>query len=63
MDMAIFYEVGKVANRTGDLDFEDLHDSYGIGARFHGPALTALRIELARSDEGIRLIFSGGAAF
>jgi hypothetical protein len=63
MDMAIFYEVGKVANEREDLDFEDLHSSYGIGARFHGPNLTAFRIELARSVEGMRVIISGGAAF
>ncbi len=63
MDMAIFYEVGKVASRTSDLNFEDLHDSYGIGVRFHTPALTALRIELARSNETTRIIFSGGPSF
>jgi hypothetical protein len=63
MDMVLFYEVGKVARLREDLDFEDLHSSYGIGARFHGPNLTALRIELARSVEGMRLIVSGGAAF
>lgn len=63
MDMVLFYEVGKVARDRDDLDFEDLHNSYGIGARFHGPNLTALRIELARSVEGMRVIISGGAAF
>jgi outer membrane translocation and assembly module TamA len=64
MDMAIFYEVGKVASRREDLDFEDLHDSYGIGVRFHAPRLTALRFDLAHSDEAtIRFIISGGASF
>ncbi|MCI0415449.1 hypothetical protein L0222_21970 [bacterium] len=63
MDMAIFYEVGKVGVEREDLDFEDLHSSYGIGARFHGPNLSALRLELARSTEGMRIIISGGAAF
>ena len=63
MDMAIFYEVGKVGTEREDLDFEDLHNSYGIGARFHGPNLSALRIELARSVEGMRVIIGAGAAF
>ena len=63
LDMVVFYEVGKVAAEKSDLDLEDLHDSYGIGARFHGPAFTAFRIELARSNESTRLILSGGAAF
>ncbi len=63
MDMAIFYEVGKVAPETSDLNFEDLHESYGIGVRFHTPYATALRIELARSKEATRIIFSGGPSF
>jgi hypothetical protein len=63
MDMAIFYEVGKVAVEREDLDFEDLHDSYGIGARFHGPNLTVLRLELANGEDGMRLIISGGLTF
>ena len=64
MDMAIFYEVGKVAAKRGDLDFNDLHDSYGIGVRFHAPRITALRFDFAHSDEAtLRLIISGGASF
>jgi hypothetical protein len=64
MDMAIFYEVGKVAAKRGDLDFNDLHDSYGIGVRFHAPRITALRFDVAHSDEAtFRLIISGGASF
>ena len=63
MDMIIFYETGKVAADTSDLNFNDLHNCYGIGARFHTPAFTAFRVELAHSVEGTRLILSGGAAF
>jgi outer membrane protein assembly factor BamA len=63
MDMAVFYEVGKVAPETSDLNFEDLHESYGIGARFHTPYQTALRIEFAISKESKRIIFSGGPSF
>lgn len=64
MDMAIFYEVGKVAAKRGDLDFNDLHDSYGIGVRFHAPRVTALRFDFAHSDEAtLRIIISGGASF
>jgi hypothetical protein len=63
MDMAIFYDAGKVARRRGDLDLNGLKSNVGIGARFHGPATTAFRIELARGDEGLRLVFGGGPAF
>ena len=64
LDMAIFYDAGKVAPRFGDLDFNDLESSWGFGARFHTPAATFLRIEAARPKTGKwRLIFATGAAF
>lgn len=63
MDMAIFYETGKVASRSSDIDLSDLHNCYGIGARFHAPYSTAFRIELARSKEGTRIIFGAGPVF
>jgi hypothetical protein len=63
MDMVIFYETGKVAADTSDLNFTDLHNCYGFGVRFHTPAFTAFRVEVAHSVESTRLILSGGAAF
>jgi hypothetical protein len=63
LDMAIFYDAGKVASRRSDLDFRGLKRDIGIGARFHGPAATPLRIELAHGGEGMRLVFAGGPAF
>ena len=36
---------------------------YGVGVRFHGPARTPLRVELARGREGTRLVFAASAAF
>jgi hypothetical protein len=63
MDMLLFYEAGKVANNKNDLDTKNLHKCYGIGARFHTPAFTVFRVELAHSVEGTRIILSGGAAF
>ena len=63
MDMAIFYDAGKVTPRFDDISFKDLKSDYGIGVRFHTPFATPLRVELARSREGTRIVFSGGAAF
>jgi surface antigen Omp85-like protein len=63
MDMAVFYDAGKVANRRGDLDFEDMADDWGVGARFHGPTSTVLRIELARGSDGWKLVFASSAPF
>jgi len=64
LDMAIFYDTGKVAARREDLDFEDLKDSYGIGMRFIGVKGYAFRIEAARSQENnLRLVVGAGGAF
>jgi hypothetical protein len=58
VDMAIFYDAGKVVPRRSDLDLRDLKSDIGIGIRFHGPQTTVLRAEVARGDEGLRLILS-----
>jgi hypothetical protein len=64
LDMAVFYDTGKVAARRDDLDFKDLKDSYGIGLRLIGLQGYAFRIEAARSRENnLRLIFGAGGAF
>jgi hypothetical protein len=63
MDMAIFYDTGKVARRRADLDFDGLESNIGVGIRFHGPTATPLRIEIAKGNEGLHLVFGGSAAF
>lgn len=64
LDMALFYDAGKVTARRSDLDFDGLKDSYGIGMRFVSLNGTALRIELARSSESkFRLIWTSSASF
>jgi hypothetical protein len=63
LDMALFYDAGKVASRRSDLDFNGLKSDVGIGARFHGFFSTPLRIDLAVSNEGWHVVFSGGPMF
>ena len=63
LDMAIFYDAGKVTPRFDDISLEGLKSDVGIGVRFHTLAATPLRIELARGSEGTRLVFAGDAAF
>jgi hypothetical protein len=63
LDMALFYDAGKVTSRRSDLDFTGLKSNVGIGARFHGPMATPLRIDFAVGNEGWRLVFSGGPIF
>ena len=64
MDMAIFYDTGKVTSRREDLDFDDLKESYGIGMRLIGVGGYVFRVEAAHSRENnVRLIFTAGGAF
>jgi hypothetical protein len=63
LDLGFFYDAGKVTGRTSDLDFDGLKDDFGVGVRFHGPAATPLRIELAKSREGLALVFASSASF
>jgi Omp85 superfamily domain len=64
LDLAFFYDTGKVAARTSDLDFDGLKDDYGVGIRFHGPFTTPLRVEVARSRESnLALVFASSASF
>ncbi|HJZ73114.1 MAG TPA: BamA/TamA family outer membrane protein [Vicinamibacterales bacterium] len=58
IDTAVFYDAGKVTALKSDLDFSGLKSDYGFGVRFHGPFLTPLRVEVAKSPEGARLVFA-----
>ena len=63
VDTAVFYDAGKMAARFADLDLNDLQHDYGFGVRFHGPISTPLRIEVAKSHEGLRLVFATSPIF
>jgi hypothetical protein len=63
LDMALFYDAGKVTSRRNDLDFKGLKSNVGIGARFHGPMATPLRVDFAVGNEGWRIVLSGGPIF
>ena len=63
MDTAFFYDAGKVATDTADLDLSVLTHDYGVGVRFHSPLTTLFRVDLAKSPEGLRLVFAGSAPF
>lgn len=63
VETAVFYDAGKVTSRRADLNLSGLESNYGFGVRFHGPAATPLRVDLARGNEGIHLVFSASAVF
>jgi hypothetical protein len=63
VDLGIFYDAGKVTDRTSDLDLENLRNDYGIGIRFHGPMATPLRIDVATGGDGFRIVWASSAPF
>ena len=63
LDMALFYDAGQVAPTRNGLSIDRLKTNWGVGARFHTPRVTPLRIEVAHGDEGWHLVFAGDAAF
>jgi len=63
VDMALFLDAGKVADRLKDLDLNGLKTTYGLGMSFHTPNSTVTRIEVARTGEGTSLVFSFSPSF
>jgi hypothetical protein len=63
IDMAIFHDAGKVTAERSQLGFRGLKHTNGIGIRFHAPAATFLRFEVARGAEGLGLIMAFGQSF
>ena len=63
MESAVFLDTGKVTARTSDLDLKHLKTDYGFGLRFHTPLVTVLRVDVARSSEGTRLVFAAAPVF
>jgi hypothetical protein len=62
IELAGFYEVGQVSPANDDRLFEDLHHSYGVGARVLFEAII-VRFDLANSDEGLQTHLTIGHAF
>lgn len=55
LDMAVFFDAGKVVENTSDVNFSDLETSVGFGARFNVRNSTFLRIDTGFSHEGARI--------
>ena len=58
LEGAIFYDAGKAVPDRGSLNFDGLKSSIGAGIRFHTPLTTILRLEVARSREGLRVLLA-----
>ena len=63
-DGAIFYDAGKVADRRGDLNFQNLESDYGIGFRFNTNSGIIFRVDTAfGSSDGKHLYIVVGGIF
>ncbi len=63
VDFSLFYDAGKVFSDASDFDFTDLQSGYGFGVRAHAPGDFVVRIDIARSTEGIKLHIGAGPSF
>ncbi len=63
VDMAVFFDAGKVTQDRSDLNLDGLKADGGLGFRLHGPLATPLRIEFAKSHEGLVIVFASSAVF
>jgi outer membrane protein assembly factor BamA len=63
VELAVFYDAGKVFSRRADFDFSGLKKSVGFGVRFKAPGSVVFRIDTARSSEGTRVFFKFGPSF
>ena len=63
LEFALFYDTGKVFSDSDDFNFGHLEDSIGFGARFKTGGSTAMRVEVADSDEATRYSWRFSASF
>lgn len=61
LDMALFFDAGKVAPKHSQLNFHALETSVGFGFRFNARNRTFLRIDTGFSHEGFQVWFKFGA--
>ena len=57
LDVAAFYDTGKVASRAGDLDFSGMKHAYGVGLRLHNASSMLARLDVGHSSEGWHVFF------
>ena len=57
LDMAIFFDAGKVTRERSDINFKDLETAAGFGFRFNVRNATFIRIDTGFSQEGVQLWF------
>ncbi len=58
MDVALFFDIGKVANEARELYREDLRYGGGLGFRFKFVETVIMRIDQAYGNEGYRFMWT-----
>ena len=63
LDMAIFFDAGKVFPRRGELNFSNMEGCGGFGLRFNARNRTFIRMDFAWSHEGFQFWFKFNDVF
>jgi outer membrane protein assembly factor BamA len=63
MDMAVFFDAGKVMPKPGQMSFSQFATSSGVGFRFRTREAQAFRVDLGFSRETFRIWFKFGSTF
>ena len=64
VELALFYDRGKVFSKRSDFDFSGLEKSFGFGVRLKTPESVILRLDFARSrEDSFRFHFKAGRSF
>lgn len=63
IELAAFYDTGKVFADRSDFAFEHLEKSFGGGLRLKTPKAVVMRFDVGRSREGTRFFFKFSPAF
>ncbi|MEO8677638.1 MAG: BamA/TamA family outer membrane protein [Vicinamibacterales bacterium] len=63
LDMSLFVDAGRVAPHLTALSIQDLSRSYGIGATLHSFDTSIVRLDVARTAQGARVLVSFNPGF
>ena len=63
LDMALFFDAGKVTPRRSEINFHDLEGSAGFGFRFNAANSVFIRIDVGFSHEGPQIWLKFGNVF
>jgi hypothetical protein len=63
LDMALFFDAGKVRPDWEDINFKDMKTSYGVGFRFNTYKSVFMRLDIGMGGEGTQIFFKFSPAY